>query len=114
MALEVEGKLIKILPERSGTSSAGKEWKSQDFVIEIPGQYPTQVCFSLWGDKISIKDYQIGENIRVSFDIRSREWQDKWFTTLSPWKIDRVGAVSQQNSQQPSAPAEAPLSKSED
>jgi hypothetical protein len=30
--------------------------------------------------------------VRVSFDIRGREWNDKYFNSLVAWKVDRLGA----------------------
>lgn len=95
MALELEGKLTLILPAATGQGKNGTNWFRQDFVIEIPGQYPTNVCFSIWGDKVNINDYQIGEDIKVSFDVNSREYQGKWYTSLRPWKIERAAAQAQ-------------------
>ena len=50
--MEITGKVIFILPLRSGISKNGKEWKSQEFVIEIPGNYPRKICINIFGDKI--------------------------------------------------------------
>ncbi|MEM6641265.1 MAG: DUF3127 domain-containing protein, partial [Pseudomonadota bacterium] len=49
--MELTGKITHILEEKSGTSARG-EWRKQEYVIEIPGDYPKQVCFMVWGDKI--------------------------------------------------------------
>ncbi|MCQ2374395.1 MAG: DUF3127 domain-containing protein [Salinivirgaceae bacterium] len=97
MTLELEGKLTKILPAATGQGKNGTNWFRQDFVIEIAGQYPTNVCFSIWGDKVNINNFQIGDEIKVSFDVNSREYQDKWYTSLRPWKIERAGAQAQNN-----------------
>lgn len=116
MALEIEGKLIKVLPAVTGEGKNGT-WSRQDFVIEVPGQYPYNVCFTLWGDRVSINGFQIGEFVKVSFDVNSREYQEKWFTTLRPWKIERPGAAAPAGAA-PAAAAPAseatPLSKQED
>ena len=49
--MDLTGKIISVLPEKSGTSARGP-WRKQEYVVEIPGDYPKQVCFMVWGDKI--------------------------------------------------------------
>ena len=117
MALEVEGKLTQLLERRSGVSASGTNWTSQDFLIEIPGQYPQTVVFNVYGDRIQLDQYQIGENVKVSFDLRGREYQGKWYNTLNAWKMERVGAAAAQPAAgqpttqpagQPAGPVEQP------
>ena len=121
MALEVEGKLTHLLERRSGVSANGTNWTSQDFVIEIPGQYPQSAVFNVYGDRVQLDQYQIGENIKVSFDIRGREYQGKWYNTLNAWKIERIGATAPAANQgaaptgqtAPAGPAEQPQAEAE-
>lgn len=121
MALEVEGKLTHLLERRSGVSANGTNWASQDFVIEIPGQYPQSAVFNVYGDRVQLDQYQIGENIKVSFDIRGREYQGKWYNTLNAWKIERIGATAPAANQgaapagqtAPAGPAEQPQAEAE-
>ncbi len=122
--LEVEGKLVQLLDKRSGVSASGTNWTSQDFVIEIPGQYPTNAVFNVFGDRVQLDQYQVGEYIKVSFDIRGREYQGKWYNTLNCWKIERPGAqpgtpqpaAAPQTAAptQPTGPAEQPQQGSDD
>ena len=115
MALEIEGKLTHLLDRRTGVSSSGSSWASQDFVIEIPGQYPQ----SVFNDRVPIDQFQIGENIKVSFDIRGHEYQGRWYNTLNAWKIERIGvnapvantqpAGQTQAANQPTGPVEQPV-----
>ncbi|MBN1251326.1 MAG: DUF3127 domain-containing protein [Bacteroidales bacterium] len=87
MSLEIEGKVVKILPEQTGEGKNGK-WVKQDFVIETSDQYPKKVCFSTWGEKATdVKTLGIGENVVVSFNAESREYQNKWYTDLRAWRI---------------------------
>jgi len=87
MNLEIEGRIIVILPEQTGTGQRGK-WIKQEFVIETSEQFPKKVCFSAWGDKTDIlKQFQKGENVIVSFNPESREYNSKWYTELRAWKI---------------------------
>ena len=87
MSIEIEGKLIKILPEQTGDGKFGK-WIKQEFVIETFDQYPKKVCFSSWGDKTdALKQFKEGDSIIVSFNPESREYNDRWYTDLRAWKI---------------------------
>lgn len=104
--LEVEGKLVQLLEKRSGVSASGTNWTSQDFVIEIPGQYPTNAVFNVYGDRVQLDQFQIGEYVKVSFDIRGREYQGRWYNTLNAWKMERPNAAAtpQAAATQPVAP----------
>ena len=85
MALEIEGKIIRKLGVQSGTSARG-DWSKQEFVVEYQeGNFPSQVCFNVWGpDKVKdLEKYQIGDKVKVSFNINSREYTD-----LRAWKIE--------------------------
>jgi hypothetical protein len=93
MALSVKGKVHQVLKVQSGTSKAGKEWSKQEFVIETDEQYPRNVCFTLFGDKVSLLNgINAGEEVEVSFNLESREYNGRWFHNINAWKIDKVTA----------------------
>ena len=97
MALEIEGKIIRKLGVQSGTSARG-EWSKQEFVIEYQeGNYPSQACFSVWGaDKVKeLEKYQINDKVKVSFNINSREYNNRWYTDLRAWKIEVESPVQE-------------------
>ena len=103
--LEMTGKVIAILEKKSGTSKAGKAWVSQEYVIETSDQYPKKCCFALFGEeRITACNIQMGETITASLDIDARQWEQRWFNSISAWKIDRVGAAEAQPQQQEQAP----------
>ena len=106
-SLEVEGKLVQLLEKRSGVSANGTNWTSQDFVIEIPGQYVSNAVFNVYGDRVQLDQFQIGEYIKVSFDIRGREYQGRWYNTLNCWKIERPGTAPQAAAAPQAAPQQA-------
>jgi predicted SnoaL-like aldol condensation-catalyzing enzyme len=89
--LAIKGKVVKILPETSGTSQAGKDWVKQDFVIETADQYPKKIYFTAFGEKIVpvVKTLTVGQEVEVHFNAESREYQDKYFTQLNCWRIDK-------------------------
>lgn len=89
--MEITGKIIAVLPEQGGTSKTGNEWKKQEYVIETHEQYPKKVCFQLFGaDRIAQAAIQPGEDLTVSFDIESREYNGRWFTNINAWKVERA------------------------
>jgi single-strand DNA-binding protein len=89
MAFEVEGKLHRIFPTESKSAS----FQTREFVLEIPdGNYPQVIKFQAVQDRCGILDsFQEGDTVRVSFDLRGREWNGKYLTNLNAWRIDRGG-----------------------
>ena len=110
--LEIAGKVIAVLEKRSGTSKSGNAWVTQEYVIETAEQYPKKCCFSLFGEeKIAACNIQIGETITAHIDIDARQWENRWFNSISAWKIERAsdaGAQAQEAPQQ--APSDIPQS----
>ena len=96
---DITGKIIAVLPTRSGTSARGTQWSSQTAVIETHEQYPKRVAFDVLGDKITEFNLQVGEEVTVSFDINAREYNGKWWNSVNAWHVTRVD--SQQGAQQP-------------
>ena len=89
MALEITGKLYKILAEQTGTGKNGN-WVKQEFVIETAEQYPKKICCSAWGDKVEVlKNFQPGDQMKVSFNLESREYNERWYTDIRAWKIEK-------------------------
>ncbi len=92
--MEITGKVIAKLPQQTGQGRNGS-WVKQDFVIETPDQYPRKVCISLWGDKVKdLEAIQMGETVKASINIESREFNGKWYTDVRAWKLERQGASS--------------------
>ena len=89
--MEIQGKIIVVLPERSGVSARG-EWKSQTYVIETQEQYPKKMAFDVFGaDRIANFGIQLGEVINVSFDIDAHEYQGRYFNQIRAWNVVRQG-----------------------
>lgn len=88
---EITGKIIAVLPTRSGTSARGTQWSSQTAVIETHEQYPKRVAFDVLGDKITEFNLQVGEEVTVSFDINAREFNGKWWNSVNAWQVVRQG-----------------------
>lgn len=110
--MEIQGKVIAVLPERSGVSARG-EWKSQTYVIETQEQYPKKIAFDVFGaDRIANFGIQLGEVINVSFDIDAHEYQGRYFNQIRAWNGTKVSqqatAQAPAGVAQPSAPYTPP------
>ena len=88
MSYEIKGILHKAFPTENKTAS----FQAREFVITVDDRGYTQyIKFQLTQDRCGIIDsYNEGDSINVFFDLRGREWQDKYFTNLNAWKIERV------------------------
>jgi len=84
--MELKGKITKILPLQTGTSSRG-EWRKQEFIVETPGQYPKQACLYMWGDAIDSNRIEEGMEVTASVEIESREYNGKWYTNVKAWRV---------------------------
>ena len=101
MALELEGTIRQKMGVQSGTSTRGP-WAKQEFVVDFPdGNFTSQACFTAWGqDKVQELDkYQVGDRVKVSFNLKSREFNGRWYNDLQIWRIAPAGEA------QPAAPA---------
>ncbi len=99
--MELSGKIVQILEKQTGEGKNGT-WEKQDYIIEIPGQYPKKVCFNLWGAKIAQFNIQNGEFLTIGIDIESREYNSRWYTDVKAWKVERPGAAASGNNASPS------------
>lgn len=91
MALDLVGKVIKKLPVQSGTSARG-DWSKQEFIIETQENFPKKICMNVWGsEKVEeLSKFKDGENLKISVNIESREFNNRWYTDIRAWKIDRL------------------------
>lgn len=89
--MDLTGKVIAVMPANSGVSArTGNPWMSQEYVIEVPGQYPRKCMFRIFGeDRIKQFNIQMGEDITVSFDIDAHEYNGRWFNEIRAYNISR-------------------------
>lgn len=92
--MEITGKIIQKLALQEGTSAKGG-WKKQDFIVETADKFPKKVCVSAWSEKVDdLNRYNINDDVKLSVNIESREYNGKWYTDVRFWKIEAAGAVS--------------------
>ena len=102
--MDISGKIIQLLPVQTGQGKNGT-WKKQDFILETGDQYPKKVCIAVWGDKINMSNFKIGDPVEVSFDVESREYNGRWYTDVKAWKIAAKGAGSAPANQPANVPS---------
>jgi hypothetical protein len=103
MDYSITGKVYKVLPELSGDGQKGR-WVKQNFVIETQESYPKKVCFVAWNDRAAIvKNLRLDQEVKVSFAVESREYQDQWFTDIKAVDIEVIGsqAAPQKQAEEP-------------
>jgi hypothetical protein len=98
------------MPAQSGVSQrSGNAWMSQEYVMEIPGQWPRHIVFRIFGeDRIKQFNIQQGEqNVTIQFDIDAHEYNGRWFNEIRCYNVLR--SVGQQPyQQQPAQPQPQP------
>ena len=104
--MEVVGKIIQVLPALEGIGKNGNPWKVQPYVLETLDQYPRKVHFEVFGeDRIKQNPCDVDQLVTVSFDIESREFNGRWYTSIRAWRIQQ-GDMTQAV---PGAPTVAPV-----
>ncbi len=103
--MDLQGKIIAALPERSGENARGK-WKVQEFVLETHDSYPKKMLFSVFGeDRLQRFNVQVGQEVTVSFDIDAHEYNGRWFNSIRAYDVRQVDPASVTYN---SAPYQAP------
>ena len=89
--MEITGILMRQLSEKTGVSPRnGNQWRMVEFLLEIPGNYPTNLVVQVMdGQQSRIARFQqlIGKTVKVSFDLDAHEWNGKWFNDVKAWGI---------------------------
>ena len=104
--MEIVGKIIQVLPVQEGVGKNGNPWKVQGYVLETQEQYPRKVQFEIFGeDRIKNNPCEIDQIVTVSFDIESREFNGRWYTSIRAWRVQQ-GDTTAATAQPSAAPAE--------
>ena len=112
----LQGKVIAVLPARSGVSARG-EWKTQSFVIETHDNFPRKMVFDVFGEeRLTRFNIQLGQEVNVSFDIDAHEYNGRWFNNIRAFDVRLVdpntvsaAPAAQAAPAAPQQPANAPF-----
>ncbi len=85
--MQIKGRIIAALPEEGGVTKAGKTWRKREYVLETQDRYPKKIAFAVMNDRIDQMPIQPGVLYTVDVEAESREFNGKWYTTLTGWKV---------------------------
>jgi translation initiation factor IF-3 len=95
--MEVVGRIKVINPEQQVTAS----FKKRELVVTTDEQYPQHILVEFVQDKTELlNSFQVGEDVKVSINIRGREWvspqgETKYFNSIHGWRVERLAPVAQ-------------------
>ena len=98
--MEIKGKITKHLQPETGEGRNG-QWKKQTFILTTPGEYPDEIAIEIWNEKVTLRP--VGSEVVVSVNIKSREYNGRYFTNLTAWKIEG-GEIMAGTEQKPEPP----------
>ena len=107
--MEVQGK-IKMIDETKTFGTNG--FRKREVVVTTEEQYPQHIMIEFVQDKTDLlNSYQVGQNVKISINIRGREWlnpqgETKYFNSIQGWRIEALDQ-SVSGDMPPMPPAEA-------
>ncbi|WP_299214574.1 DUF3127 domain-containing protein [uncultured Dokdonia sp.] len=107
--MEVQGK-VKMIGETQTFGSNG--FRKREIVVTTEEQYPQHIMVEFVQDKTDLlNNYQVGQNVKISINLRGREWvnpqgETKYFNSIQGWRIENLQDVASQGA--PDMPAMPP------
>lgn len=116
--MEVSGTIKVINPEQQVSAS----FKKRELVVTTDEQYPQHLMIEFTQDKTDLLNaFKVGDAVRVSINLRGREWQSpqgetRYFNSIQGWRIDKAGADAPMSSggAAPSTPVPSSLEGEDD
>src|SRR6478735_2747216 len=110
--MEVIGKIKMV----GATQDVSASFKKRELVVTTEEQYPQHIMIEFTQAKVDdLNSYQVGEQVKVSINLRGREWvnpqgETKYFNSIQGWRIERLAAEApaQQAPPMPAAATFAP------
>ncbi|MDD9892910.1 MAG: DUF3127 domain-containing protein [Gammaproteobacteria bacterium] len=101
MSYELTGKIKLIQDEQQFNSG----FRKREAVVTVEdGKYSQDILLEFLQDKIELLNgFAPGQEVTVSFNIRGREYNGRYFNNLAAWKIVAAGAAASANASAPSA-----------
>lgn len=101
---ELTGTVKEIFEEQT----FGSGFNMREFVVtDGADKYPQDIKFECVKDKVALVDkLNKGDKVKVTFDIRGREWKGSYFVNLAAWKVESAGNSGDSNEPPPFDPAD--------
>ena len=86
MSYDLTGK-IKVV--QAAQTFGAKGFTKREFVVTVTeGKYPQDIVLECVQDKVNLLDgLKEGQTVTVTFDIRGREYNGRYFNNLQAWRI---------------------------
>lgn len=107
--MEVTGKIKLVNAEQQVNAS----FKKRELVVATEEQYPQFISINFVQDKCDLlNNYNVGEAVKVSINLRGREWvspqgETKYFNDIQGWRIEKTQSETPATAAVPMPPAEA-------
>lgn len=105
--MEITGKIIQVLPLQTGVSRSGSNWQVQTYILETIENYPRKVAIELFNRNADQYKCNIDDVVTVSYDLESREFNGRWYTSVRAWRIDPATQGNQPAGMMPQAQPQA-------
>ena len=105
--MEVTGRIKVINAEQQVSAS----FKKRELVVTTDEQYPQHIMIEFTQDKCDLlNNYKPGEQVKVSINLRGREWvspqgETKYFNSIQGWRVEKIQMEAPNQSQQAPMPA---------
>ncbi len=105
--MEVIG-IVKVINPVQQVSAT---FKKRELVVTTEEQYPQHILIEFTQDKTDLlNNYTPGEQVKVSINLRGREWvnpqgETKYFNSIQGWRIEKMQAEAPEAPQMPPMPA---------
>jgi hypothetical protein len=69
----------------------------REFVVTTPDEkYPQDILFQTVNDKMAVlESLGVGQQVEVSYNVRGREFNGRYYNTLDAWKVQIIGQAAQ-------------------
>jgi hypothetical protein len=91
--MRVQGIILEIFDVQEGTSSSGSTWKKTNFLVDNGEKYNNLFYFEIFkAEKVDnfIKYNKVGDSVAVEFNVNTKEYQGKYYTSLSAWRVEAL------------------------
>ncbi len=107
--MEIIGKVKLVNPEQQVSAT----FKKRELIVTTDEQYPQHILIEFIQDKTDLLNtVQVGEGVKVSINLRGREWvspqnETKYFNSIHGWRIEKMQAETPAAAAPPMPPAQA-------
>lgn len=91
--MEIQGRIKEIFETKEFGANG---FRKRQLIVTTEEQYPQHLSIEFLQDRTALLDnFQVGQLVKVSIDLRGREWvspdgEVKYFNSINGWRIEAV------------------------